>query len=268
MYTYYLHSKSSFRTELQIIQQIEEIQRNEIIYDDFTNDMVDYLYCRRNINIHAVSCVLHTAVKILRKLDESIANVFQTDNEDHRKLVLMWAMRLTNIYDLLYTAMAQNPNSMFYQKEASEEFKNMLKYYDFETPDDLDAHVENMAESMQTMSKFQAVLSKAMRSSSAHVQAFSGIRWSIAYRKGSMAQVNQANFFMTAFEPEQIFRMVNLPNSRLAKLNMRFGLPKIRMDRCIQIPITETDLLKHNIEENNLDDTSTPSMIAEDFDIP
>ena len=139
----------------------------------------------------------------------------------------------------------------------------MLKSYEYESPEDMNKHLEEMKKLEDTFHMTVAIVSKGVSSTSLIKQMFNGVRFMLKYRKDQERASIRSKFFMFAMRKDVMLRMMNFTDLWLVKSQLKKNLEEIELDTKIYIPFSMTDL----ITEENLDDNLHPEMLTEDLDL-
>jgi len=159
--------------------------------------------------------------------------------------------------------MVEPSDGIFFQKKPTKDLKRMLRYYDYESPIDLDLHLENTKNGLKSIDYAIAVMSKGLDKDSLLKQVFRSIKFALKYRTSKVSVTEQSNFFMTVFKEKTIMRILRLFDNDIVKSQLKKGLKKIENDVKIYIPMVPEDI----ITLDNLDNTTEPKMIDYYLDV-
>ena len=139
----YVEKKLNFNHKLH--KMSEMMNRFIIIASDHahidTEVILQIVKGSKNIWTSAVSIVVNIAFKIFKHLEVALEDIKNyPKNTEYNMELMRYAGLLAKMFDAIYAASLDDPNDIFYQEEANDDIKRLIKSIKYHEPGDKDDH--------------------------------------------------------------------------------------------------------------------------------
>lgn len=218
--------ENRFKTVGEIYLKFGEL-KNQLKYIDLNQEIEQFLMGKELICVPAVYCVLRSFLKMIDKLDDTIKTMNEENTKRNLKDILFLSTKFAVYFDMLYGAMLEDPNEIFYEKEQSDEVKEFFKHYEYHVPEDIEEHCQAIKKVEEEYDYMIAVASKGMWNESFMSQVFNTATYAIYYYFKQEECQYQAKFFMFLLKEDALQRILKIPQLSLMKRKIQKSLNPI-----------------------------------------
>ena len=271
-----------FEDENDLLDKITKIN-DEFIYIE-KEVLHQFLYGKQFICAPAVYWVLKSLDKVVEMINISIGDLNEKDSSKKRKVFIITRLKLkyrinylykyyctthklSRLFDLMYGAILDDPNSVFYSSDPNNpDLLALTEWMDFEMPADVQSHIEKTSKGVEDFYWTISIAQRGFRHEKLAVQIASAAKWTVYYKIRKHKIWDHGTFMLSVLNKEAVVRVLKLIQSDYVekKIGNDSSLPKIAINKVFSIPITKEDL----ITLENSEDETTPKMISENLDLP
>lgn len=159
-----LEFKDELHNKAQLTKMIERI--SEANYQVKLDQMMQIVEGKRSFCHPAVYCTLIVVLKLVEMIKQSLSVLHdKPESALHNKSLLKDVSLLSKCFIIFYSAMFENANDIFYQREVTDDIKMLLDAAEFHEPHNKDEHYKLLKKGEKQLNYFASIASYSMKKS-------------------------------------------------------------------------------------------------------
>ena len=185
---------------------------------------------------------------MLTKLTASLEQAVETKKSDYLKEFVSYASKMPLVGDILYGALKDDPNCIYYKPLDHEDWDLLFSAYDYEQPKKLKNFMSQYQRICEFMAYLSAVLGREKYNEGNPIfNLLKSAKWGAYYALFKKKRDQQFDLFMSNPDVDAALKVYNLQDTMFLQDALKFIFPQVKMHKVIHIPMLLDPLTTGNL---------------------